>query len=140
MTTLFTGKERDAETGLDYFGARYFSAAMGRFTSPDKPFADQDPADPQSWNLYSYARNNPLKFVDDAGMAVIYADQRLRIISDARRQESTSYNTYLQGFEGNGSPDLTIRYGATAGERVRLRVGQSLPRPSLESPSRLFGT
>ncbi len=55
----FTGKERDAETGLDYFGARYMSA-QGRFTSPDKPFADQTPFDPQSWNLYSYTRNNPL--------------------------------------------------------------------------------
>ena len=31
----FTGRERDAETGLDYFGARYMSAAQGRFTSPD---------------------------------------------------------------------------------------------------------
>jgi RHS repeat-associated protein len=36
----FTGKERDAETGLDYFGARYFSSAQGRFTSPD-PTADR---------------------------------------------------------------------------------------------------
>ena len=49
----FTGKERDAETGLDYFGARYMSSAQGRFTSPDKPFADQTALDPQSWNLYS---------------------------------------------------------------------------------------
>ena len=31
----FTGKERDAETGLDYFGARYMSSAQGRWTSPD---------------------------------------------------------------------------------------------------------
>jgi len=31
----FTGKERDTETGLDYFGARYLSSAQGRFTSPD---------------------------------------------------------------------------------------------------------
>ena len=35
----FTRKERDWETGLDYFGARYFSGAQGRFTSPDAPFA-----------------------------------------------------------------------------------------------------
>ena len=48
-----TGKERDAETGLDYFGARYYSGAQGRFTSPDRPFADQHRGDPQSWNLYS---------------------------------------------------------------------------------------
>jgi RHS repeat-associated protein len=37
----FTSKERDAETGLDYFGARYFSGAQGRFTSPDPPLLDQ---------------------------------------------------------------------------------------------------
>lgn len=65
----FTGKERDSETGLDYFGARYMSSAQGRFTSPDKPFADQHPEDPQSWNLYSYVRNNPLAHVDADGQA-----------------------------------------------------------------------
>ena len=55
----FTGKERDTETGLDYFGARYVSGAQGRFTSPDVPLLDQHTGDPQSWNLYSYVRNNP---------------------------------------------------------------------------------
>ncbi len=59
----FTGKERDAETGLDYFGARYYSGAQGRFTSPDKPFADQHVENPQTWNLYAYGRNNPLFYV-----------------------------------------------------------------------------
>ena len=65
----FTGKERDAETGLDYFGARYFAGAQGRFTSPDVPLLDQHPSDPQSWNLYAYARNNPLRFIDPTGHA-----------------------------------------------------------------------
>ena len=37
----FTSKERDSESGLDFFGARYFSAAQGRYEPPDKPFADQ---------------------------------------------------------------------------------------------------
>jgi RHS repeat-associated protein len=69
----FTSKERDAETGLDYFGARYMSAAQGRFTSPDGPFNDQDPADPQSWNLYSYVRNNPLINTDPTGQDCVYA-------------------------------------------------------------------
>ena len=63
----FTGKERDAETGLDYFGARYLSGAQGRFTSPDAPLVDQHAADPQSWNLYSYVRNNPLRNIDPNG-------------------------------------------------------------------------
>jgi RHS repeat-associated protein len=57
----FTGKERDAETGLDYFGARYFSGAQGRFTSPDALFIDQHLLFPQSWNLYTYAGNSPLR-------------------------------------------------------------------------------
>jgi RHS repeat-associated protein len=60
----FTSKERDAETGLDFFGARYYSSPQGRFTSPDEPFADQNFSYPQSWNLYAYGRNNPLRFFD----------------------------------------------------------------------------
>ncbi|MGC8884743.1 MAG: RHS repeat domain-containing protein [Bryobacteraceae bacterium] len=67
----FTGKERDQETGLDYFGARYYSGAQGRFTSADEPFLDQSPDDPQSWNLYSYVRNNPLRFIDPTGQACV---------------------------------------------------------------------
>jgi RHS repeat-associated protein len=60
------------ETGLDYFGARYFSGAQGRFTSPDEPLIDQFPEDPQSWNLYSYVRNNPLIFADPTGNDCVY--------------------------------------------------------------------
>jgi RHS repeat-associated protein len=56
----YTGKERDAESGNDYFGARYYASTMGRWMSPDLPFADQDPVNPQSWNLFVYVRNNPL--------------------------------------------------------------------------------
>jgi RHS repeat-associated protein len=63
----YTGKERDQETGLDYFGARYYGSALGRFTSPDEPFADQHPEDPQSLNLYGYVRNNPLNKTDPNG-------------------------------------------------------------------------
>jgi len=63
----FTLKERDNETGLDYFLARYYSSTQGRFTNPDAPFADQFPQNPQSWNLYSYTRNNPVRVADSDG-------------------------------------------------------------------------
>jgi RHS repeat-associated protein len=63
----FTGKERDPESNLDYFGARYYSAPQGRFISPDAPFADQHVGDPQSWNLYAYVRNRPLIHIDADG-------------------------------------------------------------------------
>jgi RHS repeat-associated protein len=68
----FGGKERDAETTFDYFGARYFSSSNGRFTTPDSPLNDQDPSDPQSWSLYTYARNNPFRFIDPIGTTCVH--------------------------------------------------------------------
>jgi RHS repeat-associated protein len=62
----FTSKERDTESGLDYFGARYYGSSMGRFLSPDDG-TDQNPNDPQSWNLYTYVRSNPLLNTDPTG-------------------------------------------------------------------------
>ena len=67
----FTGKERDEESDLDYFLARYYSGPMGRFLNPDQMLVDQYPEDPQSWNLYGYVRNNPLRFVDPSGNACV---------------------------------------------------------------------
>jgi RHS repeat-associated protein len=64
----FTGKERDSESGLDYFEARYFGSSLGRFMSVDP--VEVTPGrlrDPQQLNLYTYARNNPFRFVDPDG-------------------------------------------------------------------------
>ena len=68
----FTGKERDSESGNDYFGARYYASSMGRFMSADwsakimpVPYATM--GDPQSLNLYAYMHNNPLGGVDADG-------------------------------------------------------------------------
>ena len=68
----FTGKERDTESGLDYFGARFDSSSLGRFMTTD-PIAGQV-SNPQSLNLYSYVRNNPLTLIDPTGMIVIWSD------------------------------------------------------------------
>ena len=64
----FTAKERDVETGLDYFGARYYGSLRGRFTSVDPLLASGRASLPQSWNRYSYVLNNPLKLVDPYGL------------------------------------------------------------------------
>jgi len=69
----FTGKERDSESGNDYFGARYYASSMGRFLSPDPSglvYADQK--NPQSLNLYGYGQNNPLKNIDPTGLDCVY--------------------------------------------------------------------
>ena len=63
----FTGKERDDESDLDYFLARYYSGPMGRFLSVDPENAGADPEFPQTWNAYAYVANNPLKYVDRNG-------------------------------------------------------------------------
>lgn len=69
---LFTSKERDAETGLDYFGARYMSGAQGRWTSPDLINLTWDRLGNPSntLNKYVYAANNPLKFTDPDGQDI----------------------------------------------------------------------
>ena len=72
MPFKFTGKERDTESGLDYFGARYYASSMGRWMSPDwaskpeaVPYSSLD--NPQSLNLYGYVGNNPLSRADADG-------------------------------------------------------------------------
>jgi len=65
----FTGYQRDAETNLDNANVRYFASSLGRFMSPDPSgLSLQNPADPQSLNLYSYVRNSPLVGTDPTGM------------------------------------------------------------------------
>ncbi|HEY2495880.1 MAG TPA: RHS repeat-associated core domain-containing protein [Candidatus Angelobacter sp.] len=84
----FTGKERDSETGLDYFGARYDSNGLGRFATPDwaakattVPYAEF--ADPQSLNLYSYVRNLPTtRFDADGHCADHYANGSCKVNVD----------------------------------------------------------
>jgi RHS repeat-associated protein len=67
----FTGKERDTESGLDNFGKRYHASTMGRFMTPDPiGIMKQKLRDPQQWNMYSYSRNSPLRFMDPTGMYV----------------------------------------------------------------------
>jgi RHS repeat-associated protein len=64
----FTGKERDSESGLDNFGARYDSSQYGRFMSPD-PLGGSL-TDPQTLNKYGYVRNNPLNLTDPTGLYI----------------------------------------------------------------------
>jgi RHS repeat-associated protein len=75
--TFFTGKERDSESNLDYFTARYYGSSLGRFMTPD--WAEKATAvlyanfgNPQSLNLYSYTLNSPVTKTDADGHACIF--------------------------------------------------------------------
>ncbi len=127
MTRRFTGKERDADTassampsGLDYFGARYYSGAQGRFTSPDQPLLAQEPAHPQSWNLYSYTANNPLSRIDPDGRNWFQIGGNWEwhegdeyTYSDSKKKQHTIHSNYtnLLVFQKTG----TNKYGAATG-------------------------
>ncbi len=68
----YTGKEHDSESGNDYFGARYYASSMGGISrDPMGPWV-ADVSDPQSWNFYAYARNNPLINIDPDGYDCVY--------------------------------------------------------------------
>ena len=70
----YTGKERDSESGLDNFDARYFGSSLGRFMSPDPDQIDgfDHLESPQAWNGYAYVHNNPLNATDPDGLDCVY--------------------------------------------------------------------
>jgi RHS repeat-associated protein len=111
----FTEKERDIETGLDYFLARYHSSLQGRFTSVDPLVSSGNPSLPQSWNRYPYTINNPLLFVDPDGL-----------VWGSKRDAQTGVTTYqwFDGAVGEGFTEVTDFYveGVINGRSVSLTL------------------
>jgi RHS repeat-associated protein len=130
---FLTQKERDIETGLDYFEARYYSSTQGRFTSVDPfnlPLDTQQAAErnserarslfnaylsqPQQWNRYSYGINNPLLYVDPTGEAIQLSndkDERERqtqALREAVGSEAAQYLYVNQGTNPDGSTNYYV--------------------------------
>jgi RHS repeat-associated protein len=97
----FTGYERDSETGVDFAGARYFGNLMGRFTSPDDFLNDTHVSDPQSWNLYVHARNNPLRYIDPDGKIKKDADGNVIFDVDSTGTITFFENVPIRDADGN---------------------------------------
>ncbi len=112
---LFAGKERDPETDFDYLGARYYSKDVGRFTTVDPGHVGSNADDPQSWNAYAYARNNPLKFVDPNGTEYQICDY------DSHKCGTVS-DRYFRQIEHNPGAGISLSNGlifaTVEGERV----------------------
>ena len=107
----FTGKELDADTGLYYYGARYYNAALGRFISQD-PW-EGDYTDPQTLNKYSYVMNNPLRYIDPTGKFA------LAVFWDSLGEKLPS-NTVCVGCGSTQNDSKSVNYG---------KIG-SLPEPT----------
>ena len=96
QTRTFTGHERDSDTGLDYMMARYYSGTLGRFLSTD-PVRNPNLANPQGWNAYAYALNNPLRYVDPDG--------RLAILDWVKDKWNTLFNKVEEKATVQVAPD-----------------------------------
>ncbi len=112
----FTGKERDTESGNDYFGARYYASSMGRFLQPDwsakvdpVPYAKLD--DPQSLNLYSYVWNNPLSRTDPDGHQCDTCQKVWNWLTSSHSASASASATAGQGGASNGFLSANARGG-----------------------------
>jgi RHS repeat-associated protein len=108
-TLRFSGKERDGESGLDYFGARYYDKAQYRFISVD-PIMARTAAlfDPQLWHLYSYCRNSPVTFFDPEGKQPIF----IRVVRDYYGHHMTLGRIYVDGICFGATYELPYRFNA----------------------------
>lgn len=134
MHYKFTGKERDAESGLDYFGARYYASNIGRWMSPDwadkpeaVPYSSLD--DPQSLNLYGYVHNNPLSLSDldghwpdwnsTFGQSVIGIGKELYNATAAPAKTMVSWGEHLAAPDLIGRPKSSAFLSAANEDKLR---------------------
>jgi len=127
----FTGKERDTESGNDYFSARYYASSMGRFMSPDTlPWihwqnGNRDAqakfggfiSNPQNFNMYAYVLNNPLNKTDPTGMNACGTnnDSTCHVTITIKDRSTDSKGNYNDGFTGVKNQG---NYNATASVSV----------------------
>jgi RHS repeat-associated protein len=121
---LFTGHERDTETGLDYFGARYYASALGRFLSADwsvvpTPVPYADFSNPQSLNLYTYVGNNPLNRTDPDGHCCDWSFSSISNWVDSKVDTAVSF--YREKLVASGNPTA-----AGAGTFVAGSIGDGV--------------
>lgn len=129
-----TGKERDPETGIDYFGARYYGSGLGRFMTPDwsaepatVPYAHLET--PQTLNLYAYVDNNPINGIDADG--------------HSRNEYMVAGGAYgpniINSYSGPYNYDFTSADNQTEAEENSLNAPtpQSQQPPSQSQPSQL---
>jgi RHS repeat-associated protein len=115
----FTGYQRDDESGLDFAQARYYSSALGRFTSVDPLLESGRAASPKTWNRYAYALNNPLRYTDPTGLlaADFYDRQGNKIGTDGVDDNKV----YLLN-EGKEVPDMQSSALRTPLDNLKLEI------------------
>jgi RHS repeat-associated protein len=123
----YNAKELDEDTGLYYYGARYYESETGRFINADKMSGSL--GNPQSLNLYAYTLNNPLKYVDLVGLqpsqattSVILEGPNIKILVHygfgGREHGPPHFVTWQKGFSELGSVKIE-NFETLAGQPMR---------------------
>jgi RHS repeat-associated protein len=126
----FTGKQHDAETNLDDFGARYYGSSFGRFMTVDPVVISKDKTrDPQQLNAYAYARGNPLRFLDPDGQEInlgsLSEEDRKALIAEFERMTGLTlhYNPQTGKLEVVGDPSKVSGGSATFRNGLLAAIG-----------------
>jgi RHS repeat-associated protein len=140
----FTGKQRDGESGLDFFRARYNESTVGRFMSPDPLLASARVSSPQTWNRYSYALNNPVTILDPNGLWDWSGSAGGAASDDELKQKSTNKdlsrkerNTAKHALKFRSEFRQALALAASARQSGALTPGQ---RAAVADAVRSYGT
>ncbi len=109
MHHKFTGQELDAETGLYFYGARYYDPQLGRFISADTIVPN--PRNPQDLNRYSYVSNNPLNYIDPTGHS--WFSKAWHDIEDSISKTVRKANAWLDNFFERNDINVNVGTGGT---------------------------
>jgi RHS repeat-associated protein len=151
----FTGKDRDSESGLDYFGARYLSSNFGRFMTPDWAASPSDVpyakfGDPQSLNLYGYVLNNPNTGIDTDGHFDTFIHSEADIVDWAAEDAAAQAAAGQGAAQANSAPQAPASSSPSGqtpplpsppgmaqqqGNNTEIAQNQTPPPPGGTSPS-----
>lgn len=148
----YTGKEYDKDTGLVYFGGRYYSPEMGRWISPDPLYVESPQtavSNPLSSNLYGYVRNNPLSMIDTFGLIENWAPRAYPGVNQTRAAEpyereavmsvvrpaANAFTAFMPGFN-----DARDGYELTTGRDLHTGQGLSILQRSLSGLGLVIGS
>ena len=131
----FTGKERDVESGNDYFLARYYGSSTGRFLSPDPSgLYYADPGDPQSLNLYEYVMNNPLTMIDPDGLRQVCGKQTSSPDGNGVKVYANCYDVPDPNI--NEIVNTTLLRMDWNNERIGMQFAKKIKKPSPNTAAR----
>ena len=128
----FTGKEKDRETGLNYFEARYYLPYVGKFISVDPytSFHDNSVHHLKNSTAYSYVNNQPVILIDPSGMAQVIIEEIAPDISSFDRDIDDQSTPHMSEIVEEVSDALTagesvdVRLQETSPDRVNLMYGE----------------